>query len=412
MGAFQELLLANHAIDVRVDYYDKREADCFNAYANAAEIAKIAGSEVTIPLAEFLTYALFVNKRPQLAGLGSFSEIKSNLAEHAADFNRGLRVTSNSLRTVLTGNDQLPGLSEKIGTGAALAVVNRLTGLSEADWERIPIGRKKADDFGFSAPQVGHVEVEAKGCSIENNTGAKHASVRKHAADIRGKFAELQGRAAKPNVIRYGVIGAIDTNPDGVLRSWLIDPPAGEFDRDPREQQILNRLAFVAETLEVVLPPSALVIELYKRIAVLAQTNEFAAFDGVPLSGTVASWRQAISRDQPQDLDGRFFGTIITLPDRTRFFYGIRREWIDAVQQQHFAQISDLKWEPLSASGPITIPGRFEEKAEGLGPRKAADRSHRDRVEISHLHTASSGRVFGIVGEWAGRSGVHEVADW
>ncbi len=410
MGAFQDLLLANHAIDVRVDYYDQREEKCFGSYPNAAEIHKIAGTTVSIPLAEFLTYSLFVNKRPQLVGLRSFSEIKANLNDYVGDFNAGLRVDEGSLSTVLTGNDQVSDLSHKIGTGAALSVANRIIGLNEADWNRISVGPVKAEDFWFSSPLTGHVEVEAKGSSLTNHVGPKPDTVRQHAVSIREKFATSRARPAGYPSTRYGVIAAVDTRPDSIMQSWLVDPPGGTHERNPRDQQILNRLFFVAEVLEAILPQAFLAMDLYKRIAVISQLDDIFAYDRVSLSGSAESWRQAIFYTQPHEPDRRFFGTIITLKDGTRFFYGLRTEWIDAVQSQDFERIATLDGVSGSQSLALTIPGRFEEKYDE-GRRIAADKSLRTRTEIAHVHIASSGRVFGIVGQWAGRQGIHELDD-
>jgi hypothetical protein len=412
VSVFQYLLLARHGIDVRVDYYDQKEEACFKTrYRNAAEIDRVAGSTVHLPLAELLTYSLFVNKRPELPGASSFAEIKANLNSSARDFDLGLRVTKSSLKTVLTGNDQISDLSHKIGTGVALSIANRLTGLNEADWNRMTVGRAKAEDFSFASESTGHVQVEAKGSSVKDHSGAKPATVRQHAADIRAKFRASRARDTGHPVTRYGVIGSIDTREDSVMRSWLVDPPEGMIDRNPRDQQLLNRLSFVAEILDVVLPSSAFAMQLYKRIATLAQVDDVFAYSRIPLSGTAESWRQTIFLTQPQDVTRHFFGTILTLLDGTRFFYGVRSEWIDAAQQQDFDQIMSLKSPPHSESVAISMPGRFEEKLDGPGPRIAADRSLRPRTEVAHVHTASSGRVFGIAGEWAGRPGTARTQD-
>lgn len=409
MGTFNDLLLSSRTIDIGVDYYDDDDRACFGRYPQAEQIQGIAGKTISVPVSEFLTYSLFVEKRAAIPHLRSYEAIRGDLNRYLPMFDAGLEITERSLRTVLTGNEQVFDLSEKIGSGVALSVTNRLTGLTEADWARIPVLPHKSFDYTFSAPW-GHLEVEAKGSSVTDNTGAKADMIVRHAADIRGKFREPMLQAAKHPITRYGVIGAIDQRPDGVLKSWLVDPPAGALSRSPRDQQIINRLCFVAEILEAIVPDAYQLVDLYKRILALSEAEDISVFHRVPLSGSVESWTQALYRDQPREAEGRFFGTILRLRNGTQFFYGLHRDWIAAAQRQDFGVISSLMFQPGAGLVEMAIPSKFVERL--MEERRiAADRANRDLFVVAHIQVASSGRVFGVVDDWLSRRGVHVLRD-
>ncbi len=410
MGTFHELLLSDRAIDIAVDYYGEDDRACFGRYSLAGQIQRIAGGTISVPISEFLTYSMFTEKTAGIPRLQSYTAIRENLNRYIPLFDDGLRTTERSLRTVLTGNHQIFDLSEKIGSGIALSVTNRITGLTEADWNRIPVLPHKAFDYTFSSQAVGHLEVEAKGSSVTDNTGAKPDSVVGHAADIRGKFREPKLHAANYRVTRYGVIGAIDQRADGMLRSWLVDPPGGTLARNPRDQQIINRLCFVAEILEAVVPDSVLLVDLYRRILALSEAGDIEPFNGVPLSESLESWIEELLWTQPREADGAFFGTVVTLRNGTLFFYGLRREWIEAVQRQNFGVISELSFRPGTSTVEVAIPNRVVERL--MEERRiAADRANRDLYVLARVQMASSGRVFGLVESWFSRRGVHVVRD-
>src|SRR5258707_9255284 len=126
---FQDLLLKDGDIAVRVDYYDEDEARLLRQQGVPGDLVRVAGQVVQIPIAEFLTYCLFVNKRDELPGFSSFPAIRSNLEQHLSDFDLGLRITPTSLGTHLVGDNQIVGLSEKIGVGVGLSVASRIHGL-------------------------------------------------------------------------------------------------------------------------------------------------------------------------------------------------------------------------------------------------------------------------------------------
>jgi hypothetical protein len=383
-----------------VDFYDDDEAKRLAAGYSASSLQDIAGTKVPIPVAEFLTYCLFVNKRTQGTGLRSYGEIKAGLNDRLADFNDGLEPTPASLRTIRIGNEQLCGLSEKIGVGVALSVMSHIHGLSEADWERIPQGSKQSLDFEIGCNGSGYVQVEAKGSSVADNTLGKGAVVSGHAASIRAKKASLRaGNPTTESAAVYGSIGVIDSRTDGVMRCWLLDPPGGFPPREARQQQVLNRLHFIAEILEAVLPQSLITVEIYKRLSLLQSADDVFDYDKTDLSGTAESREQAFLFNHTQDLDRQFSGVVLPLRDGSRFFYGMRKELVQAVHAQDFHRLLELKWKPATNTTSLQVA----ESASDQGSSEASEgntkgQERKPKVELARIHTTSSGRVFGLIG--------------
>jgi hypothetical protein len=400
MGTFHDILRQGGTFGVRVDYYDDEEAERMAAGYGASALQSIAGTKLSIPVAEFLTYCLFVNKRTHGTGLRSYSEIKAGLNDRLGDFNDGLEPTPTSLRTSRTGNEQLCGLSEKIGVGVALSVLGRVHGLCEADWERIPQGPKKSLDFEIGSNGSGFVQVEAKGSSVPDNTCEKGTTVSGHAVNIRQKKASLRAdnnNAALAAV--YGSIGVIDSRKDGVMRCWLLDPLGAFPRREAKQQQVLNRLHFIAEILEAVLPQSLITVEIYKRLSVLASADDVFDYDNIPLSGTLESREQALFFKRTYDLDRQFSGVVIPLKDGSRFFYGLRKELLQTAHAQNFHKLLELKWQPTTTTTSLVIAeAASEEEPTGPSEGDVKGSERRPKVELARVHTTSSGRVFGLLG--------------
>lgn len=392
MGAFHDLLRRAEPLRIDVGYYNAAHEDLLMEYPCAEEIWAMVQQGVSIPPAEFLTYCLFVNQRADLPGLSSYRAIKANLNDHLGDFNAGLEVTRASLRTHLTGDDQLAGLSEKIGVGIALSVVGHIHGLTEADWERIPKGTEKSLDFRRACDDAGYVQVEAKGRSVANNAGPKTKGIYNAASDIAAK--KVVARAADPSIRAYGTIGAIDQRPDSIMKCWLLDPPGAAADRDPRDQRILNRLHFIAEALEFALPGSLLTLELYKRLLVLHQSDDLSTFNGRPLDVDKAHLGDALLQNRIHSPEKKVIGSVVRLADGTRFFSGLRRELFEAAYWQDFAQIRELRWRPASALD--TLVG-FDAVRDVDEPPEKSNRERKPRTSVSLLHTTAAGRVLGLL---------------
>ena len=351
MGAFQDILRTDRGFEINLECYNEKHRMLLAATPKGSEITGLVGTPLVIPASEFLAYCLFVNKRDSGFGLDSYSAIKAGLNDRLGDFNDGLALTPTSLRTIRTGDDQLAGLSEKIGVGISLSVVSRIHGLAEADWERIPKGTTKSLDFKRACDDVGYVQVEAKGTSVLDNNAAKTSGISHFAADIGEKKAAQ--RVKVQGVTAYGAIGTIDTKQDGVMKCFLLDPHGDATPRDHKEQRILNRLFFIAEIMETVLPQSILTAELYKRLAILVGMDSLADYANRPLAAPHFHLDNAFYR-KTSTLDKDVLGVILQLRDGTRLFYGLQRQLLEVAYKQDFDALLDLRWKPSLAAESLT----------------------------------------------------------
>src|SRR4051812_46745618 len=96
---FRDLLSRREPIEIEVDYYDKEEARRLAEQRLPHTILEIAGHTIALPIAEFLTNCLFVNKREGAPGLSSRRDLETHLREYVGDFNPSLILTRTSLCT-------------------------------------------------------------------------------------------------------------------------------------------------------------------------------------------------------------------------------------------------------------------------------------------------------------------------
>jgi len=400
MGAFQDILQRGGTIDFRVDYYDADHAKKLSAYNEADTIRALAGTTLSIPAAEFLTYCLFVDKRVGVTGIGSYDELRASLEDDLAQFNRGLIITSNSIATLLIGDQQIYHLTEKVGVAVALSLANRIHGLTEADWRPIPTGTAKTLDFDYAATLTAYVQIEAKGAAVNDNT--RHKKFGEKAADITAKKDTLPAKAGKFPVSTYGTIAVLDQRSDSVLQCWLLDPPGQSPRRDPVHQRILNRLHFAAESLEVIIPKSNFVTQLYKRIAEIAEAENLDNYNQRPLDKWGSDWEQNIVASHAHTLDQKVFGVVLRLSDGSRFFYGIRREWLTVLERQDMEKLSVLEWTPETVLTPLFFRESEieDDKRTDIAaniPESSPKKSRKLVAHVASLNTTTAGRVYGFI---------------
>jgi len=143
--------------------------------------------------------------------------------------------------------------------------------------------------------------------------------------------------------------------------------------------------------IEGILPHAAFPRELYKRISLLAEADNVFEHDGRPLPVPMDGVRQAFFH-HTRDLDFQHSGVVVNLRDGLRMYCGLKQEWLQVLQSQNLTALSLLNWEPSSA---VTTLAVFEEPE---GTSKRPQRRKKPKSERAYLHTTSSGRVFGLLG--------------
>lgn len=87
-------------VSISVDFYDDDEKKKLLGYQRAAEILALAGTVMTVSLAEFLTYYLFYRKRPGLEGYRSYPELAKKTDKALSDLEDFVDLGAGTVRIV------------------------------------------------------------------------------------------------------------------------------------------------------------------------------------------------------------------------------------------------------------------------------------------------------------------------
>jgi hypothetical protein len=296
---------ATHAITVQFDYYDETHREALNKYSTAARIQEMAtAGTITIPLPEFLTYFLFHRNRASSRYAG-FASQRSDIADAEGMLRKFVELNGGELH-IASDALKLPNyVTENIGESVALSVMNRIHGLTEADWTPIPEStRKKTLDYQLGSDGVNLIQVEAKG-SVAETTALKSPSISNHQSDIEQK--KKANPAKSPADLKYGVITVIPEFP-GTIKAWLLDPVPEGFERSPRDLRLLARMEFLRWIIWLVSPRSHLATALSTRVTELNALRDPYELSGVPLTQANGKPFEVTSGIKAQDY-APFFAT-------------------------------------------------------------------------------------------------------
>ncbi len=161
-------------VAVAVDYYDEDHRQMLLCYRTAGRIETIVRNGIRIPTSEFLTYYLFHRKRPGLPGFRGYEEVSWHIDKALNDLNGFVSFNHSSISIPAGVGEQVPHITEYIGESIGLSVVNRIHGLTEADWSRINPKHGVTDsprfDYQFASDGISVIQVENKGSSVTINT--------------------------------------------------------------------------------------------------------------------------------------------------------------------------------------------------------------------------------------------------
>ena len=403
-------------ISVSVEYYNDVHRQKLNRYASCSEIQTIVNDGVRIPLAEFLTYYWFHLKGSGLSGFENYSAIESEFSENLAYLRRFVGF-SGSLMTVKAGAQRLPNeVIEHIGESVALSVVNRIHGLTQADWSRIDTSSKdKSLDFELASDGKNLIQVEAKGHFTKSGTNTAKKGLWEKLKDIEAKKLDVRAKSQHlHSVLLYGAIVSFGAPSPEEIRCWICDPPAEEMEIDPRAFRLVSRMRFLRDFITLISPKSAFSAALSTRTAALEALSNPFLLDGVPLkrgSGypfnyrPLNSWARKHSSFMTTKSRVRDFpagGIVFELSDSELFLIGIREELLNMAANQDFGAILDYRVEPYSESHEVDCAysqTRFElSRLPAIIPeaKKGSDGYYRFSLS-GELHFSDAGLVFGIL---------------
>lgn len=408
--------LPQGTISIAVACYDEAERRKLSRFPTAHAIAQLDGSEIEVPTTEFLTHYILRRKRAGVPGFRDYRELGLRIETSLRDLEGMIAFDGSSIR-MGEGSDELdPHVTERVGEAIGLSVVNRIHGLTEADWGRVPSrgGARARPSLDFEVGSDGHhlVQVETKGSYVPRND-LKASTVSNHKASILGKKAALASDAQSADaskVLRYGTITVIGdgTHP---LRCWLLDPPPEGVGLVPGRARVLSRIAFLRDWIAFVSPRSSLAVALANRLSDLQAISDPWELDGLPLrraDGEMLSFastygpveRSTFFAGKSVVTDGPHGGVMIQGYGPRLFFVGIRDALVQLALEQRFSEITSYRAEVGVIRKRIEcrvseqrfrgmrLPERIRQAAERIG-------QHLRFYLYSDLHFDVTGLVFG-----------------
>ncbi|MDD2326520.1 MAG: hypothetical protein PHW63_11095 [Alphaproteobacteria bacterium] len=412
------ILPTQHTIRVRVDYYDALEREKFQKYPSAEQINSIASTIIDVPTAEFLTYYLFHLKRLGDPHFASYKDISRELEIAVTDLHR--RVHFNGVSISIPDSVQSPSdvATERIGEAVALSVVNRIEGLTEADWSPIPTvsGRnisKKTFDYALASNGERFVQVECKGsATVSDANNYKTSSVSIHKSSIIKKKEQVRRTDGKASLL-YGAISVIDNRHDSVVQCWLVDPPSRDFDEVPQKYRLLQRMKFLRDWITFISPRSQFSSAIATRINDLESLHDPFELNGVPLLRNAKDPFEfrPVHTDRPHSrflatrsriVDGPAGGVVLQISKTALMLLGIREELCNLAAKQNLKNI--LEYSGRIGSIQKTVECVFSrrrynslvlpESVKHIATRNGA--YHRFKLP-GQIHYSAGGLVFGVL---------------
>lgn len=321
------------AIDLKT--YNSAHRAMLEQLAVWPRIEQLLQGPITVPTEQFLVYSLFRNR-----DTSTLAELRQAVQSRHDLFSLLLSPTPNSF---VAKQELIPGEhrpeSQDIGEALGLCLMDKLFKTNEADWKRIPEGAGKTMDY-LASDQIRHIELEAKG-SFVDDVAKKSSAISKHKASIEAKKA-IPGISGG---IRIGTIAAVDRNPMGRPKVWLLDPPINAQEREPRATRLIHRIEFILQILKLINPSSSLVAALGTRVTDLQLLSDPFVLNKAPLGLLQADGRRnsegrhrffatrSVVADQPA-------GGVVTAVGETHlFFAGVLESIVELAECQDFDEI-------------------------------------------------------------------------
>ncbi|NIR06608.1 MAG: hypothetical protein GTN82_14400 [Candidatus Aminicenantes bacterium] len=332
-------------LTIKVDYYNEKNKDLLSQLSCIKSLNELVESGLKFKEEEFLTYTVFMEQM-NLKGWRTYSELKKLLPPRAVIFKQYFDLDNGTIKSRFTGSKMNKVQTQSAGVGAALTLVSRLYGLTEADWEIIPVKKYKDLDFeiaikGSEIASTGEeiIQVEAKGTIIEDyNISQSIVNAKK---SIEEKKETQRTQYDNKNTL-IGVIAGFphENNLDAICR--VLDPPPYEINEDPYKYKLLARLYFYWRQISLI-SKSHVLLALINRIQDIATLSDFRELSAQPLlnhRGEV--FERPVSLFFSRSIVGQDlgFGEVFPINKDEFFFYGFDSEIIDLLIKQDFKEIN------------------------------------------------------------------------
>ena len=402
-------------IFVEVDYYDGDHRRALERYASADQIQDVVKHGIEVAVPDFLTYLLFHRACSLPLHYAGYRQTRERIADAYGKLGDLVELEHGSLY-LPAGALGLPvDLTEHIGESIGLSVINRIHGVTEADWKPVSTTTdNKTLDYELASDGAHRIQVETKG-SVAENPNAKSPAISNHKRSIAEKKGDL--RRADPEIQSYGTIVVIPFGPRP-LKCWLLDPPPTDLERSPRDFRILARLEFLRWILWLISPRATLVGALATRVRAVAALRDPYELSGVPLAHPDGRPIEVDSRFRGSQAYAGFFasrsrvadgpaGGIVTPLEGhgTLLFIGVREDLLHLVTGQLFEAITNYaaEWGSVEKVVNCTVSSAEFDRFDIPENRLVGFRRSSGYVSFrmrGMLRYSVEGLVFGEIGGW------------
>jgi hypothetical protein len=406
-----------HAKSIPVDvvYFNSAHETLLRKSAVGVEIQHLVNHGFSVPIPEFLTYFLFHRTRSQPSIYTNYSSVKGSIGDAYGMLGSYLTLSVNGLCLSESTHELPSGVTEYIGECFALAAMNRIHGVSEADWKPIPLQRgrkaKKTLDYEMASNGIHIIQVEAKG-SVSDSSLFDDSEFSSQQKSILEK--KNAAREVNKDALRYGAITTIPRNPVDHIVTALLDPVPDDYERSPRNLRLLARQQFIRWLIWLVAPRSPLATALATRWAALEALEDPFQLDGISLAQSDGKQMEmtylehagiqysSIFAHRSRVADGPAGGIVFPVTRDALMFVGLRSQLVEIAYQQQFGRINEYEADIVSVEKKVmcVVPAgefrTFDIDRERLQRRE--EPGAYVTFELNGiLHYSREGLVFGVL---------------
>lgn len=404
-------------IKVSVEFYNVDQKKLFQKYPNADIINALVEKEIIISKDEFLAYMMFIEQMER-DGFSTYEELKARISSRLGDIDEFLKFANGSVQSILPPGDMMQiGFTERIGVALGLCVINKIHGLTAADWKKIPTvsGEDGHPTFDFEIASTGEnfIQVENKGSIVEDNS-LKPPSVSNHFSGICKKKKYVRDEEAKAKIklhdnLYYGTIGVLDGKDNSKAKVYLIDPPAFQIEMEPNKYKLLARLYYYLDVFKIIDVREKIVKSLEIRISEIINSQDYLRFNNIPLEEKPKSFYYYMEKKMFVSIDiNEAFGKVFFIEKEQKIFpyiIAFPKVIMRLIINQDFDGILEYNYNPDFIKEDVQVLIRlnaagYDENAilsENIKFVFNEKRNYYETIYYGKVYHSSDGRIFGLL---------------
>lgn len=362
---------------------------------NFARLLSLEANGLTLSVNDFIANGLFTEQKddiPQFATRRSLRRLVGSRMSKTLDY---FDFDSGTVAYNFDDqNDADINEKEKVGVAGAVAVADRLYGLTQADWRKVPVKSQKTLDFyTFSnGKQIAGLEAKCR-------TDPRDVPAAVH--DIHAKKMFARGGGSVVPLLGVVVTPASKGGPHRA-KCVVCDPWIPEIDAEPYKYRLLARMAFYSDIIANI-SRSPLLQALIQRVTDIAWLSDYLPLNGVELVNVrgepyylPASLSASLEPEPSIKLVGEF---LFDAGRDALLFMGLEPEVVPMLAGQRFDDILSYRNEVLEPIREITIRAAVLVRELGyMGLRDVRSRENNRRKVVllrGAFMKTSSGAVLG-----------------